>query len=229
MEKERVLAVVAHPDDEVLGCGGTLAKLSGQGAEVLVAILGEGITARSGRREEADRAMLDGLKESCRKVKSLLHLKNVMMVDLPDNRFDSIPRLDIIKKIEMLIRETKPSIIFTHHEGDLNIDHEITNRAVVTAARPFKDHPVRMIAAFSVPSSTDWAFSGRTSAFCPNYFVDISATVGAKINALSAYSSEMREFPHPRSIEALRAYNRYWGSVVGCDAAEPFSIVRMIG
>jgi len=146
---------------------------------------------------------------------------------LPDNRFDTVPLLDVIKIVEDLIVRLQPEVIYTHYRGDLNIDHVITHRAVLTATRPQTSQPVKEIYAFEVPSSTEWSFD-QFSPFQPNVFVDISATLKLKQEAMALYESEARPFPHPRSSEALRAIAQRWGSVVGFGSAEAFELVRSL-
>ena len=131
-------------------------------------------------------------------------------------------------KIETLIERIKPEVVYTHHGGDLNIDHVIVHRAVITAVRPMVDCPVQDIYAFEIPSSTEWAFQQFPPVFKPNVFVDISQTIGYKINAMACYEGEVRTFPHPRSAEALRIAARRWGSVVGADFVEAFELIRML-
>jgi LmbE family N-acetylglucosaminyl deacetylase len=221
-----VLIVAAHPDDEVLGCGGTIAKLSEEEHEIHVAILGEGITSRYNKRESAKMALVEELRDCSRKVADLLGIIKLFFYDLPDNRFDTIPLLDVIKIVEEQIERSQPEVIYTHHGGDLNIDHAITHRAVLTAARPLIGCPVKRICAFQVPSATEWSFGQFQSAFQPNVFVDISGTLKTKIKALNFYKSEMHPFPHPRSSKAIRNTARHWGSVVGLKAAEVFVLIR---
>ncbi len=188
-----VLVIAAHPDDEVLGCGGTAARLVNEGREVHFAILGEGITSRHAQRDSADADQLARLHRQAHAAAAKVGVKN-----------------------------------YTHHAGDLNVDHGVIHRAVLTATRPIAGQPVRDIYAFEVPSSTEWAFQRIEPAFRPNVFVDISGTIEAKIAAMECYESEARAFPHPRSPEALRAIATRWGSVVGCAAAEAFELVRSI-
>jgi len=226
MRNEFLLVVAAHPDDEVLGCGGTIARLTGEGHDVYVAILGEGITSRYDNREQADQEMIKQLQDRSRQVSKLLGVKELCLYDFPDNRFDTVPLLNIIKIVEELINRFQPQIVYTHHGGDLNIDHVITHRAVMTATRPVENYPVKEIYAFEVPSSTEWAFGQFQSTFRPNVFVDISRTLEAKIQAMHLYESEVRAFPHPRSPEALRALAISRGSCVGFQAAEAFELVR---
>jgi LmbE family N-acetylglucosaminyl deacetylase len=223
-----ILVVAAHPDDEVLGCGGTIARLTQEGHDVYIAILGEGITSRYEKREEADQTLVKELQGRCKKAAELLGAKDLFLYDLPDNRFDTVPLLDVIKIIEGLIERLQPQVIFTHHGGDLNIDHVIVHRAALTATRPVGDQPVREIYAFEVPSSTEWSFQQFDPTFHPNVFVDISKTVNVKIKALSCYNTEVRAFPHPRSPEAICAISRRWGTVVGREAVEAFEMIRSI-
>ena len=224
----RYLVVAAHPDDEVLGCGGTIARLIEEGHDVYVAILGEGITSRYDKREQADQGIIKDLHGRSRQASKLLGVKELCLHDLPDNRFDTVPLLDIVKTVEKLINQFQPQIVYTHHGGDLNIDHAITHRAVMTATRPIRSCTVREIYAFEVPSSTEWAFGQFQPAFQPNVFVDISATLETKIQAMQIYESEARTFPHPRSSEALQSIAKRWGSAVGVEAAEAFELVRLV-
>ena len=223
-----VLVISAHPDDEVLGCGGTIARLAREGERVYLAVLGEGITSRYEDRKEADPSLVDGIRHRCKEAAKTLGAEDLFLFGLSDNRFDTIPLLDIVKKIEKLIGNLSPTIIYTHHEGDLNIDHSITYRAVLTATRPIQGNGVRDIYTFEVPSSTDWAFHQSGQSFQPNVFMDITETLETKIQALSVYETEMRAFPHPRSQKAIQANARRWGSGVGCEAAEAFELIRSI-
>lgn len=223
----KILLIAAHPDDEVLGCGGTIAKHVMQGDEVYCLILGEGVTSRYSQREEAE-VELKQLKSEAEEAAKILGIKEVFFRDFPDNRFDAVPLLTIVKAVEEVKEEIKPSIIYTHHHGDLNIDHQITFQAVLTACRPVKDEIVREIYSFEVPSSTEWNSPHANNYFMPTVFVDISQTFDKKIAALKAYQGEIREYPHPRSPEALRAIAMRWGSAVGCQAAEAFELIRLI-
>jgi len=224
----KVLVVAAHPDDEVLGCGGTIARLAQEGHQVYIAILGEGITSRYKQREAVDQVLLDTLHDTSNKVAKCLSAEELYTFNLPDNRFDSVPLLEVIKLIEGLLERLQPQVIYTHHAGDLNIDHQIINRAVLTATRPIQGQKVQEIYAFEIPSSTEWAFQNFTPIFRPNVFVDISSTIEIKIEAMEYYESEARVFPHPRSPEALRSIACRWGSVVGCRAVEAFELIRAV-
>jgi len=223
-----ILVVAAHPDDEALGCGGTIARLAQEGHDVYIAILGEGITSRYEQREQADQELVEVLHARSRQVAELLDARDVFLYSLPDNRFDTVPLLDVIKIIEESVERLQPQAIYTHHGGDLNIDHVVVHRAVLTATRPTAGHPVKEIYTCEVSSSTEWTFGQFQSAFHPNVFVDISATLEIKVQAMQLYESEARPFPHPRSPEVLRAIARRWGSVVGLEAAEAFELVRSV-
>jgi LmbE family N-acetylglucosaminyl deacetylase len=224
----KVLVIAAHPDDEVLGCGATAARLAQEHHEVHFAILGEGITSRHAHRSDADASQLASLHKQAQAAAAKLGAKSLVLHRLPDNRLDTVPLLEVVKVVEELVDRMKPEAIYTHHPGDLNVDHGVIHRAVLTATRPVAGQPVREIYAFEVPSSTDWAFGNLQPQFRPNVFVDVSATLEAKIAAMACYQTESREFPHPRSPEALRAVATRWGSVVGCAAAEAFELVRSI-
>lgn len=223
-----VLVVAAHPDDELLGCGGTAARLAREGHWVSLAILGEGVTSRHQERTDADPAALQSLKAASQRVADLLGAKELSLHGLPDNRFDSIPLLDVIKIVEQLVERWRPAAVYTHHGGDLNVDHQVVSRAVLTATRPLEGNPVRDLYMFEIPSSTEWAFQQLSPVFKPSVFVDISETLDLKAQGMQQYESEARSFPHPRSGEALRAIAQRWGSVAGCKAAEAFELVRSL-
>jgi LmbE family N-acetylglucosaminyl deacetylase len=221
-----VLVIAAHPDDEVLGCGGTVARLAKEGHSVHILILGEGVTSRFADRQEADPVVLQTLHSTSVEVAQMLGAKDVQLKGLPDNRFDTVPLLDVVKLIEEGVQRVSPKVVFTQHGGDLNIDHEITFRATLTATRPLQGCPVKTVYSYEVASSTEWALNQFAPPFHPNVFVDIDQTQETKIQAMQAYESEARTFPHPRSPEALRAAALRWGSVAGLKAAEAFELVR---
>ncbi len=224
----KVLVIAAHPDDEVLGCGGTMARLVEEDAEVHVHILGEGVTSRHERRGEADRSALHELHGHARDACALLGVERLSVHDLPDNRFDTVALLDVVKVVERVIEDVGAEVVYTHHGGDLNVDHAVVHRAVLTATRPLPGSTVREVYAFEVPSSTEWALQRIDPVFRPNVFVDIGNTLARKIEAMKAYPGEIRAFPHPRSPEGLEAVARRWGSVAGFQAAEAFELVRSL-
>jgi len=224
----RDLVIVAHPDDEVLCCGGTIARRVSEGHDVGVAILGEGVTSRFENRDDANSHLLKTLRSQTKRAMELLGVKDFFQYELPDNSFDSIPLLKVTKVVEEIIERFRPERIYTHHIGDLNIDHEITCRAVLTATRPVSGQCVKEVLSCEVPSSTEWGFGKLSPSFQPNVFVDISRTIEQKIQAMLVYESELRAYPHPRSGEALKAIAQKWGSTAGVNAAEAFMLIRAI-
>lgn len=224
----KILVIAAHPDDEVLGCGATSARLVIEGHDVHFAILGEGMTSRKTERAATDATQLANLHAHAHAAAERLGVKSLTFHKLPDNRLDTVPLLDVVKIVEDLVERILPEVIYTHHGGDLNVDHGVIHRAVLTATRPVAGQPVQEIYAFEVPSSTEWSFQRLEPVFKPNVFVDVTHTLEAKVAAMECYATEARTFPHPRSPEALRAIAMRWGSVAGCGAAEAFELVRSI-
>lgn len=221
----KILVIAAHPDDEVLGCGGTMARMVAEGHHVHVVILGEGVTSRFANREDAEGAQLAKLQAEGRNALAVLGCNLLSMEGLPDNRFDTVPILEIVKRLESVLAKLQPDVVYTQHGGDLNIDHQMTFQATLTAVRPVPNHGVRAVYAYEVPSSTEWAFQKFAPVFQPNTYVDISKTLGKKIEAMMCYSSELRKFPHPRSTEAIQALARWRGATVGVEAAEAFQCI----
>ena len=216
--------VAAHPDDEVLGCGGTIAAWADRGHEVSILILGEGATARMAGQVGLPEVLAGQARESAH----ILGAVELDLVGLPDNRFDSVDLLEVVRSVEARIEQIAPNVVLTHRRDDLNIDHEVTARAVITATRPQPGSVVRHVAAFEVPSATEWSFGGSARAFNPGYFMEIGNHLETKVRALETYESEVRDFPHPRSIENVRNRAAAWGAVVGVQAAEAFEVVRSI-
>ena len=224
----RILTIAAHPDDEILGCGGAMAAHASRGDQVSIVILGEGLTSRASTRAQADLAALPDLRRDARAAASAIGVSDLTLLDFPDNRFDSVDLLDVIKAVEAVKARVGPDVLYVHHWGDLNVDHRVTFEAVMTAFRPLPGEPAVAIYAFEVPSSTGWGAPSAASAFVPTHFVDIGPLVDKKIEAMESYVSERRGWPHPRSPEALRAYARYRGAQVGVEAAEAFVTVRTV-
>lgn len=221
-----ILVIAAHPDDEVLGCGGTMARLSAEGAHVSVLILATGLTSRADFDPVRDAAALAVHQERARRAGALLGAKEVNFANFPDQRMDTVPLLDITQTIEREIARVRPETVFTQHGGDLNMDHVITFRATMAATRPMPGCPVKRLYAYEIASSTEWAFQQFEPRFRPEIFYDIGSHLEKKIAAMQVYESEARAFPHPRSPEALRAIAQRWGSTVGTTAAEAFCCVR---
>lgn len=226
MKNNSVLIVAAHPDDEVLGCGGTVARLIKEGYKVHTLILGEGVTSRDEQRDRKKREReIKLLSEQIHKVSKILGVIEVFTYDFPDNRFDTVPLLDIVKVIEKVKEKVNPGIVFTHYEKDLNIDHQITYKAVLTATRPLVGESVKEIYSFEVLSSTEWSYP---LSFSPDVFFDISDTLDLKLKAMSIYSSEIKNYPNPRSLEGIRNNAAIWGMKVGLRYAEAFKLIRII-
>jgi len=229
LKNKKILVVVAHPDDEVLGLGATMNKLISEfSCEIGALILGEGITSRSETRNtEKWENELISHNENIKSAQNHIGYKFVNTFQLPDNRFDAIDLLDIIKIVEKEKNEFQPDVIFTHHGGDLNIDHRRTFEAVITATRPMQNEVVNAILTFETPSGTEWRASTDPLHFIPNLFFEVSReNIEAKIKAMESYEFEKREYPHPRSPEALKILAQHWGITVGKEFAEAFCIVR---
>lgn len=231
LRNKKILVVVAHPDDEVLGLGATMFTLiNDYNCKARAIILGEGITSRADERDVAKwQSELDIHRSNIRTAQKAIGYESVGIYDFPDNRFDSIQLLDLIKVIEKEKSEFKPEVIFTHHGGDLNIDHQRTFEAVITACRPMSHEKVKTIITFETMSGTEWRASSDPKHFIPNFLVEVSEeSLSAKIQAMESYEFERRFYPHPRSPEALRIRAQMWGVTSGCSYAEAFNIVRSI-
>jgi LmbE family N-acetylglucosaminyl deacetylase len=231
LRNKRIMVVVAHPDDEVLGLGATMYRLINDYECIThVVILGEGITSRSDLRDvENWEKELSIHKNNIDAARKKIGYFNSSIFDFPDNRFDSVPLLDIIKVIEKEKESFNPDVIFTHHGGDVNIDHQRTFEAVVTCNRPLDIEKVNMIITFETMSGTEWRASSDPKHFIPNLIVEVSeGGLAAKIDAMECYEFEKRDYPHPRSPEALRIRAQMWGVANGVHLAEAFQIIRKI-
>lgn len=224
----RVLVVAAHPDDEVLGCGGTMARLVRQGDRVQVLILGEGMVSRHADRSRGlQAAPLARLRRDTQRALLTLGVQRAAFESFPDNSFDRVPLLDIAKAVERAIAASRPAVVYTHHGGDLNVDHRLTLQAVLAACRPQAGQIVRDIYSFEVVSSTEWA-GPAPAPFVPTVFSDISRTLPLKLKAMRCYATEIRRWPHPRSFKGIEHLARWRGATVGCAAAEAFQLIRSV-
>lgn len=221
---KRILVVAAHPDDEVLGMGGTIARHSESGDTVHVLFLGDGISSRTG----TDDALVAARQHAADRACKILGASIVGFETFPDNGFDSVPLLSIAKAVEAAKRAVNPEVIYTHHGGDLNIDHRMTCQAVLTAFRPQPHEAFAEIRAFETNSATEWASPSITPPFLPDTYVDISLHLEQLLSAYVCYTAEMREEPHARSVEALRIAALHRGRQVGLHAAEAFVTLRRI-
>lgn len=220
-----ILVVCSHHDDETLGMGGTLALMAREHVSILT--LGNGPNAR--RPQDGDMPRLPNrvLAHQSAALNTLgeFHGIHVLQEPYPDQQFDTVPLIDIVRDIEL--RTMHCHTIYTHHAGDLNRDHRIVHEAVLVATRPTPGQTVKRVYSFEVPSSTEWNFTGQP--FTPNVFQSLTRdALDRKIKAMQCYETEIRESPHPRSPEVLEAKARVWGSVCGSEFAEAFMLVREI-
>lgn len=218
-----ILAIAAHSDDEALGCAGTLARHSAQRDNVHIIFMTNGVGARQSVNPD-DEVKRNSSAENAAK---LLKARSVSYLSFPDNAMDSVSLLSITQELETLISRIQPEVIYTHHHGDLNIDHRLTQQAVLTACRPLPESSIKEIYAFEVLSSTEWQQPG-VNAFTPDVFVDISEHIKDKMNVIEQYSDEMRESPHSRSKENVKALALYRGHCSGVQYAEAFKLIRLI-
>ena len=219
-----ILVVAAHPDDDVLGCGGTIARHIAKGDHVSTLFLADG---------EGSRGNLDQLPQRRRNAISAAKCLGVVedriiFGNFADNQMDTLPLLEIVKVVEEVATLVKPELVYTHHDGDLNIDHALTHKAVLTAFRPLPEQSVKAIFGFEVLSSTGWSAPSSDSNFCPQHYIDITSYWDKKLEALKNYENEMRPFPHTRSYEAAEAQAVFRGAMAGLKKAEAFSIIRQI-
>ncbi len=221
-----VLVVAAHPDDEALGCGGTIARHAAAGDDVVVVFIADGVTSRA--PDEDRSAELVRRQEAARAAGAILGVRDVRFGDLPDNRLDTVPLLSVAQAVEAVVHEVGPTTIYTHFAHDLNVDHRLVHEAVITAVRPQPSAAVTTVLTFETPSSTEWRAPGAGTPFAPDWFVDITDTLDLKLRALDAYAEEMRPWPHPRSREAIAHLAHWRGSTVGRVAAEGFVLARHI-
>ncbi|MFF5784661.1 PIG-L deacetylase family protein [Streptomyces sp. NPDC012693] len=220
---ERILVVAAHPDDEVLGMGGTIAKHAlHEGAQVTVLCVTDG----SSSQYPGDRTVLELKHEEARRAAKLLGVHEYLQRDLPDMRLDAVPHVEINAVVEQAVRDVEPHTVYTVHP-DVNMDHRAVFRSVMVATRPRTDSPVRRVLSYAPISSVEWTPPFEAT-FTPTWFSDITDTLDAKVAAFECYETETRPWPHPRSSRAIRAHAAACGSGVGRDAAEPFVLVRML-
>ena len=222
---KKILVVVAHPDDEVLGCGGTIAKLVDKKCKVKVLFLSDG---ESSRLKKIDNKKNHFRRTCAIKAMKILGVKEFSFENFPDNEFDKISLLTITKRIEGEIKKYNPDTILTHHNSDLNIDHQITSRAVLTACRPKIKNNVKLILFFEILSSTEWNITSKKNFFNPNWYEDITKYLTTKIRAVKCYKKELRNPPHSRSVETIKALSIFRGSSSGVKNAEAFQLGRKI-
>ena len=219
---QKTLVVVAHPDDETLGAGGTIRRLVDGGTRVDLLVVSDGSSAQFGDDIAARNRRNAHLNNAC----EILGIKRRVVLDFPDMRLDTVPHIELNRAIGKVAAEDDYDTILTHHPGDVNKDHEQVFNSVMVVARPLPGASIRTVATFFVNSSTEWGAPLANGIFLPSLFVDIDDTIEAKVKALSAYVDEVREWPHPRSVEAVRARAQSVGSEVGVRHAEAFQLIR---
>lgn len=223
LKKQNVLVIAAHADDEALGCSGTIAKHKAEGDIVHIIFMTNGVSARSNSSNDDETSRNTALKQAV----EVLGIDDYQCFDFPDNQMDSVPLLTIVKAIEKVITNFQPSIVYSHFAHDLNIDHQITHQAVMTACRPLRGNSVKKILSFEVLSSTEWQSSARYS-FQPQYIVDISLYWPTKVQALQCYHEELRDSPHSRSLTCIEALATLRGESHGFSKAEAFQVERIL-
>jgi len=222
MKKEKILIVAAHPDDEVLGCGGVISKYR-KTCEFSVIFMTNGVSSRSG----SNKNKILTRKNACLKLFKKIGFSKPIFFNFPDNQMDKVPMLKIVKKLESKIKDIKPNTIFTHYSQCLNIDHRKTFEAVITACRPLSNKSVKKILSFEIPSSTDWAiFKGKN--FQPNYYIDISKHIKNKLSYIKFYKEELRKYPHSRSLNSIKSLASVRGANCGVNFAEGFYLNRYL-
>jgi len=218
----KILVIAAHPDDETLGAGGTVARYAAEGSEVWVCIVCDGVTARHDESGQQRKCAEDACE--------ILGVSRVVFCNLPDQRLDGLSLIDVIAPIQACVDEFGPEIVLTHFKEDVNQDHRVVFEATMVATRPSPAQVVRTVMCYETASSTEWAAPFPGGVFAPNVFVDVAATLDRKVEAMACYAnthvSEVKEYPHPRSLEAVEIYAKRQGVVVGARAAEPFMLVR---
>jgi len=215
-----ILVVAAHPDDELLGVGGTIASHIAKGDSVKVAVMCEGFSSRYNGDWDTE------VRKQAKQAAQILGVTDLVLGNLPDQRLDTVPLYELTKQVGQLIADAQPEVIYTHFGGDINHDHRKLTEAVLVSARPYSAPSVREVLMFETPSSTEWGSPTLAPPFLANVYVDVTDFFEQKIRAFSCYSAEVRPSPHPRSLQALADRARFWGSVINRPCAEAFVLVR---
>jgi LmbE family N-acetylglucosaminyl deacetylase len=215
----RILIVAPHPDDEVLGCGGTIAKYAERGDELNLCIVTKAYTP------DWSEGFIRKRPREIARVNEILGIAKTSFLDFPTARLDTIPQKELIQAIANVVNEFKPSVLFIPHKGDLHRDHRLVCEASLVAARPATQR-IRKVLSYETLSETEWG--AAVVPFVPNVYVDISETYKQKKEALTAYESELRRDPHPRSLKVMAALAKKRGSEAGLERAEAFMLIREI-
>lgn len=224
---KKTLVIGAHADDEVLGVGGTIAKLSSQGSLVDVLIVTDSTSSQYQSYKnlgDVDKNRQSGLEKCC----DILGVNNIHQLNFPDMRLDQVAHIELNRAISKIIDSSNYDTIFVHHHSDVNLDHQMVFKSVMVCTRPVPNSSIKNVLSYYTPSSTEWGSISPSTAFMPNIFVEISDNMDIKLSAFEAYTDEIREFPHPRSSKNLLAVAEYYGSSVGLPLVEPFVSIRQI-
>ena len=224
---KKVLVIAAHPDDEVLGVGGTIAKLSAEGVDCHLLIVTDGSSSQY-RDSDNLHEIIEAKKLETKGCADLLGFKSIHYGELPDMMLDRTPHIVVNQVIEKVIDEVQPDTVFTHFWGDVNKDHQEVYKSTLVAVRPVMGQVVRELYCYRVPSSTEWTPNKADTMFMANFFVDIEKIAEQKYKAFACYSTELREYPHPRSVQYLREADKAVGLRVGLMAAEEFVMLRKL-
>lgn len=219
---ERVLVIGAHPDDEVLGCGGVIARHVAHGDEVHVAIVTRGTP------ELFPPEQIENTRKELKQAHTLLGVKQAHFLNFPAPLLDTVARYKLNDALLHLLHDYQPETVYMHHHGDVHLDHQVIYHAALVACRPIKGLTVRQLLAYETLSETEWAAPQGDAWFVPNYYVDISAYLPRKLDAMACYASQVKPPPHARSLRNIEALARYRGATVSKDAAEAFMVVRQI-
>jgi len=220
--KKNVLILAPHPDDEVLGCGATIKKLSDEGNLVFV------LVASRGSQRLYDQTKVEAVRKEALAAHALLGVKQTFFLDFPAPELDTIPLADISREIAKVLTENKINVLYLPHRGDIHNDHRVVFNAGLVAARPVGDYSVKEIYAYETLSETEWAAPFADDAFIPTCFVNVEESLNSKMEAMKCFKSQLKAFPNPRSLETIEALAKFRGATVGFKAAEAFMIIRQI-
>lgn len=218
----KVLIIAPHPDDEVLGCGGTIAKHASAGDEVYLCVVTKAYSPEWPESEVEER------KKEVLRVSEILGIKKTYFLDLPTVKLDTLPQKELNEAISQVVNEVRPEIVYVPHRGDVNRDHQLVFDSTMVATRPAHHPFIKKVLAYESLSETEWAAPFAENAFIPNVFVNISRTLETKLKAMSEYKLELKQFPHPRSLEAISALAKIRGTQANLNAAEAFVLIRDI-
>jgi len=219
---KNILVIAPHPDDEVLGCGGIIRKFANEGNQVFVLI------ATRGSSKLFDQTKVENVRKEALEAHEFLGVSNTFFLDYPAPELDTVPIADLSRDFARIISENNIEVLFLPHRGDIHNDHKAVFNAGLVAARPVGNYSVKEIYCYETLSETEWAAPFASDVFIPNFFVGIEDTFEAKKKAMQYFKSQLRDFPNPRSLEALEALAKFRGATVGYKRAEAFMIIRQI-